>query len=150
MIVYAEEQFSECVEECKIHAETHWHEVACDQIEVPLEMDYERYYHLESIGSLKCITARNNGILVGYCWMIVSTHLHNKNTLFAFEDIYFLAPECRNGRVGLRLFQYVESVMKSLGVVKIVMTTKTLVDHSRLFKYLGYINTELCFSKLIK
>lgn len=149
MITYQEEKFSDCVEECNIHAQKHWHEVACDQAEVPLDMDWARYIEMEQKNVLHCITVRDDSKLIGYFWFFVSTHLHNKSTLMAFEDVYFVAPEYRKGRVGLKLFQYAEVIMKSVGVVKSVMTTKTLVDHSKLFKYLGYTNTELCFTKII-
>jgi N-acetylglutamate synthase-like GNAT family acetyltransferase len=67
----------------------------------------------------------------------------------AFEDIYFIKKEYRKGRVGIKLFQYAESVLKGIGVNRIIMHTKVHLDHSRLFEYLGYKHTDKLFTKIL-
>jgi GNAT superfamily N-acetyltransferase len=69
--------------------------------------------------------------------------------LTAFEDIYYLKKEYRKGRVGLRLFQFAEDVLKKEGVNRVIMHTKVFLDNSRLFEYLGYKFTDKLFSKVL-
>ena len=67
----------------------------------------------------------------------------------AFEDLYFVSKEYRKGRIGIRLFQYAEKVLKERGFNRIVMHTKIHLDNSKLFEYLGYKFTDKIFTKML-
>jgi N-acetylglutamate synthase-like GNAT family acetyltransferase len=67
----------------------------------------------------------------------------------AIEDLYFVTKSFRKGRVGIRLFQYAEKVLKERGVQRIVMHTKVHLDNSKLFEYLGYKMTDKVFTKML-
>ena len=98
---------------------------------------------------LRTVTCRADGKLIGYIVFIVSPHLHYKSCKTAIEDIYFVKKEYRKGRVGIRLFQYAEKVLKEREVKRIVMHTKVHLDNSKLFEYLGYKWTDKVFSKML-
>jgi GNAT superfamily N-acetyltransferase len=87
--------------------------------------------------------------VIGYVIFMVQPHLHYKTCLTAFEDIYYLKPEYRKGRTGIRMFKYAEEVLKSVGVNRIIMHTKVHLDNSRLFEYLGYKNSDKLFTKIL-
>jgi len=112
--------------------------------------DYEAYGRLHVAGMLRCITVRDDNELIGYALFIVHPHLHYKSCITAFEDIYFLKKEHRKGRVGIRLFQFVEDVLKKEGVHRIIMHTKIHMDNTRLFEYLGYKLTDKLFTKILE
>jgi N-acetylglutamate synthase-like GNAT family acetyltransferase len=57
--------------------------------------------------------------------------------------------EFRKGRIGIRLFQYAEKVLKERGVQRMVVNTKIHLDNSRLFEYLGYKMTDKVFTKML-
>ena len=76
-------------------------------------------------------------------------HLHYKTCLTAFEDIYFLKKEYRKGRVGIRLFQYAEKMLKEQGINRIIYNTKVHSDNTSLFEYLGYSFMDKVFTKLL-
>jgi GNAT superfamily N-acetyltransferase len=80
---------------------------------------------------------------------VVQPHLHYKSCKTAFEDIYFITKEYRKGRIGIKLFQYAEEVLKGIGVNRIIMHTKIHLDNSRLFERLGYTLTDKLFTKLL-
>ena len=149
MTVYAVERWLHLKEEMMPLLERHWREVALNHAEVPLDIDHERYDQLDDCGALHIVTARRQGFLIGYHVAIVSGHLHYKSTLHGITDVYWVSPECRAGRTGLRLFQTVERELKYRGVRKLFTATKLHLDQGALFEHLGYKPVERLYAKLI-
>lgn len=127
----------------------HWREVALNHADVPLDIDEARYAELDEAGALHIVTARRNGLLIGYHVAIVSGHLHYKSTLHGITDVYWVAPECRHGVTAMRLFQAVERELKAAGVRKLFTATKLHMDQGPLFERLGYRPVERLYAKLI-
>lgn len=149
MKTYQAEAWAAFREDVRVLLPQHWEEIALDRAKVPLDVDWPRYDALAAAGALHCVTAREDGRLIGYHVAIVSGHLHYASTLHGFTDVYFLLPEARAGRTGLRLFQEVERQMRALGVKKLFTGTKLHLDQSRLLEHLGYRRTEYLYTKLI-
>lgn len=127
----------------------HWREIALNHADVPLDIDEDRYNEMDRAGSLHIVTARRDGLLIGYHVAIVSPHLHYKSTLHGLTDVYYIAPECRHGVTGMRLFQAVERELKARGVRKLFTATKLHLDQGPLFERLGYKPIERVYAKLI-
>lgn len=115
-----------------------------------LDMNLDAYSNLCNSGMLKLFTCRDNGRLVGYAMFILSPNLHHKTKVTAFEDIYFLKKEYRQGWVGLKLLKYTEQCLTQLGVHQILFTTKLEHDHSKIFERLGYTDLEKVYYKIVK
>jgi GNAT superfamily N-acetyltransferase len=125
------------------------YEELCVTKDFPLSPDYDAYRRLANAGLLRTVTCRANGELVGYIVFYITPHLHYSTCLTATEDIYYVKKEYRKGRVGIKLFQYAEQVLKERGVQRIIMHTKVHLDNSRLFEYLGYKWTDKIFTKML-
>lgn len=125
------------------------YEELCVTKEFPLEPDYDAYRRIADAGQLVCIVCMDDKEVVGYIVFIVQPHLHYKSCLTAFEDIYYLKPEYRKGRTGIKMFKFAEDVLKSVKVNRIIMHTKTHMDNSKLFEYLGYKNSDKLFTKIL-
>jgi hypothetical protein len=149
-IHYQVERWNDIQPELEPFAVLHWQEIALDHNVVPLDMDWDKYKDLDDKEVLHVVTARNEEGIVGYHISIICGHLHYKSTLHALVDLYYLAPLFRTGRTGLKLFQFTENSLKALGVKKIVTGTKVHFNHGRLFEHMGYTNTEVIYTKLIK
>jgi GNAT superfamily N-acetyltransferase len=126
------------------------YEELCVNKEFPLSPDYDAYRRLGQAGMLRTITCRADGELIGYIVFYIQPHLHYSTCITAVEDIYYIKKEYRKGRIGIRLFQYAEQVLKERGVNRIIMHTKVHLDNSRLFEYLGYKHTDKLFSKVLE
>ena len=148
MIIYEDVDGFKFVDEFEKLFPEHYEEL-CVTKEFPYEPDYPAYKRMAEAGMLRCITCRNDEQLIGYIIFIVTPHLHYKSCMTAIEDLYFVTKEFRKGRVGLKLFQYAEQVLKDRGVKRIVMHTKVHLDNTRLFEYLGYKWTDKVFSKIL-
>ena len=147
-VEYASEDPSTFIEELRLLIPEHYEEL-CVTKDFPLLPDYEAYGRLAVADMLRCITCRSDGKLIGYAIFVVQPHLHYKSCKTAFEDLYFVKKEFRQGRIGIRLFQYAEDVLKKDGVNRIIMHTKIHLDNSRLFEYLGYKHTDKLFTKIL-
>jgi hypothetical protein len=126
------------------------YEELCVTKDFPLAPDYKRYWTMAEMGWLVCINCMNDDDLVGYIVFIIQPHLHYSTCITAFEDIYYLKPEYRKGRTGIKMFKYAEEVMKEIGVHRIIYHTKVHLDNSRLFEYLGYKNTDKTYTKILQ
>jgi GNAT superfamily N-acetyltransferase len=147
-IVYADVDGLAVLNEMDDLFPAHYEEL-CVTKEFDYEPDYDAYKRLAQAGMLRCITCRADGELIGYIIFFISPHLHYKSCITATEDIYFVKKEYRKGRIGIRLFQYAEQVLKERGVQRIVMHTKVHLDNSKLFEYLGYKQTDKVFTKML-
>ena len=148
MITYQVATYSACIEEMKEHYNDHYKELSVTKT-IPLEPDYETYFTLEKLGLSKVITCRKDGILIGYIIFVITPHLHYKSCVTAVEDIYYVTKQERKGRIGIRLFQFAEQYLKSMGVHRVMYSTKVHLDNSKLFEYLGYTYIEKLYSKMI-
>jgi GNAT superfamily N-acetyltransferase len=125
------------------------YEELCVTKDFPLTPDYDAYKRLADAGMLRCVTVRANEEMIGYAIYIVQPHMHYMTCKTAFEDIYYIRPDFRKGRVGIRLFKYAEDVLKGIGVNRIIMHTKIHMDNSKLFEYLGYKLTDKIYTKIL-
>lgn len=117
----------------------------------PVNPDKDAYQRMADQGRLRAVTVReaDTRLLVGYIFFIITPQLHYKDCLLALEDVYFIHPEYRQGRVGIRLFKYAEEVLKRIGVQRIFLHTKVHMDVGRLFEYLDYKFTDKVYVKTL-
>jgi GNAT superfamily N-acetyltransferase len=148
VLVYADCDLFAFIEELKELFPLHYEEL-CVTKDFPLVPDYDAYKRLANAGMLRCITVRADEELIGYIIFVVQPHLHYMTCKTAFEDIYYIHPDFRKGRVGIRLFKYAEEVLRSIGVNRVIMHTKIHMDNSKLFEYLGYKWTDKLFTKIL-
>lgn len=147
-LIYRCENFFDIVSELENLFPDHYDEL-CVTKDFPLAPDYEQYRSLNDAKLLVTITCRCDGELIGYIVFFIKPHIHYRTCITAFEDMYYVKPEHRRGRVGIRLFKYAEDVLKNIGIHRIILHTKVHLDNSRLFEYLGYKNSDKVFTKLL-
>lgn len=148
-ITYAVEEWADVRPEMEALFPTHWKEIALDQDQIKLAVDYDRYEQIAAAGAGHIVTVRADGKLVGYHVSLVATHPHYKNDLHGICDLFFILPEYRKGRIGIRMFQFVEETLKARGVVKMLASVKLHYDIGKVLSYLGWNEIERTYSKYI-
>jgi hypothetical protein len=148
-IIYVHERFADMLPELQELLPLHYDELSITKEHWPLAPRFDLYMEMEGVGVLHVVTARDEGRLVGYVIAMVLPNLHYSDCMMAVEDVYYLLPEYRRGRTGIKLFQAFEARMKEVGANRIVITTKVHLDHTRLLEYLGYRFFEKGFTKVI-
>ena len=125
---------------------------------IPLSVDVDAYSDLDAKEMLHLVTVREARLaaaeaptapLIGYALYILRPHLHYKETLHAYCDVYYLAKDGRKGLAGYRLLQYAEETLKKRGVQMLMSGTKASLDMSRLFERLGWSLSEQTFLKYL-
>lgn len=124
----------------------HWEELALNQDKVPLDPQYEVYFERERRGEVLLITLRERGEIAGYFIGFVAPGLHYKTCLTCIMDIFYVSPEHRNKRGGIKLFREVEKECKRRGVQRMMVGSKDHKPAARLFEALGYIRIESYYS----
>lgn len=148
MATYAVEPWAEFKHEAAPLWDRHWDEIALDKAQIKLKIDTRAYDQMDAMGMLHVVVARDAGQIVGYHLSFVRPHFHYADSLTAYTDVYWVAPECRRGRVGINLFQFVEKTLKARGVERMYSACKLHKDVGKLFERLGWKETERVFVKL--
>ena len=144
------ERFADMMAELPPLIYRHWREIALNQDAIKLDPDWEKYLALERAGCLFVATVRDGGALQGYWISFVYPHLHYKNSLQSFYDVYYVDPAHRGGRTALRFFRFVEAELKARGVQKLHTMVKLHRNRaSRLWEKLGYTAVEVVYTKVI-
>lgn len=133
---FAVERIESIKSELHILHAMHWAETERHQNE-EMNPDYGGFVSRERAGQLIQFTVRDFGNLVGHVRMYVYKSMHTQK-LEAKEDAFYLKPEARQGFKAIRLWQYVESCLKQIGVTAITTDSKLVNRVGRLNEYLGY------------
>jgi GNAT superfamily N-acetyltransferase len=116
MLTIQIEKLADVKDECGDLIEAHWREIAVWQ-DIPLDPEWSAYENLEKIGMLAIYTVRTEeGKLVGYAVFIMRRHLHYKGHSWAANDIVFVHPDYRDGRIGRNLVRFWEQDLKARGI----------------------------------
>lgn len=130
--------------------ERHWLELALDRDTIPLEPDWDRYYDLAVVGTLRVMTARCDGVLVGYIFNLIGPHLHYKSTLHVEIEMFWLDPAYRGGWFPVKWFSLNEREMRKLGAKRISTGLKNHFMAGRvgwIFRRMGYKPIETIWSR---
>jgi GNAT superfamily N-acetyltransferase len=148
MIEYAVEDWLEALPELRMLFNEHWEEIALDQDSIKLEPDYTTYANLAVSDALHLVTARADGLIVGYHLSIIKPHLHYKSSLTCFTDVFFLKKDYRKGVIGYKLIKFFRDSVKEKGVQKVYMGTKLHLDLGPLLERLGFTPIERIYSQV--
>jgi DNA-binding Lrp family transcriptional regulator len=124
----------------------HWAEIAHYQ-DIPYAPRWEVYETLERAGILRIYTARLDGDLIGYAVYALGYNMHYGSSLEATEDVLFLVPEQRKGRVGLKLIKFTDALLKVEGVQLVKRHVKFAHDHGRILQRMGYEAIDAIYGK---
>lgn len=124
----------------------HWAETEMYRHGQKFAPSYDRYIQYENAGWLMQCIARDKGQMVGYATMYIVPSMHTQMVI-ATEDTFFLLPEYRKGRNGVRLVKFVEDECRKRGAVEIMMTAKLTNQAGRFMECLGYEQVAKQYSK---
>lgn len=144
------ERYADVIGEIKPLLEAHWREIASFQDAIPLDPNFDAYERMEAAGTLVILAARRDGALVGYSIFFLLPHVHYQTSLFAMNDILYLAPDERANGTGVRLIKQSERVMREHGARLISWHIKPTLDFSPLLERIGYERKEIVMAKLLE
>jgi ribosomal protein S18 acetylase RimI-like enzyme len=150
MLKIAVEPLSAIKEECKSLIESHWRETTAWE-DILLDPDWNVYDHLEKANIIVIYTVRNEeNKLVGYSVFFVRKNPHYKQHTWALNDMIWVHPDYRDGKIGRRLAKFWEEDLKKRGVDVIHVTA--LITHPALgfvLKCEKYKSVDIVYQKRI-
>ena len=149
MITFQTESFKKTLPEFAYLLPAHYEELALHKNKVPLQPQWNIYFDREENGNLIFVTARDSELneIVGYFIGFIANGLHYETCLTCHMDIFYIRKDLRNGRLGVKLFKFVEAELKKLKVDRWYVGSKSHADISSLFKYLGFEQVETTHCK---
>ena len=146
----AHECLASVKEDIKPLIEKHWEMVALNQGKILLNPNWEEYAKLDAAHKLRVFTARQDGILVGYCVLTVGHSIHYKDHIFANNDVTFVLPEHRSGATGYYLLKFAEDFCLENGISLMNINTKVHIPFDNLLISMGFDLIERIYSKCFK
>ena len=143
---YALESVASVTDEIKPLIAAHYDEIATYK-DIPLRPNWDAYHRAEVAGILRIYTARFMDRLVGYSIFLVTPALHYETSVQANEDVLFILPEYRKGRVGMNLIRYADESLEREGVQVLRRHVKARHDFGPLLERMGYQLEDYMFSR---
>ena len=146
-VTYKRESAIDCIPELEPLFEKHWEEIAHYK-DIPARPDYPTYLAADAGGFLRLYTARTeDGVMIGYAVFFVRYNIHYMDSLQAMQDLLFVHPDYRKGRVGIKLIQFCDDQLRADGVQVVYQHVKLNHDFGPLLKRLGYEPVEMIHGK---
>lgn len=147
-IDYSREKVEQVRDEIMPLLMAHYAEIG--QHDLSVLPDWDTYLKAEEDGALFILTARLGEVLIGYNVMLLINHLHYADSKVAQNDVIYVAPKYRRGKVGIGLVNYFEAAMRSVGFDKIYYHAKPSNGFGRLLEAMGYSPVETIHAKSLK
>ncbi len=85
-------------------------------IDIDFKLDIDMYIALSKSEMFFAIAAEDSARnVVGYCTVIMSSHIHSADTVIAANDSLYLIPELRSGTIGGRIIMLAEREARDRG-----------------------------------
>lgn len=144
MIEFAVERYEDAVDEMRLLYPAHWSEVGFSG---PVDPDYEKY---ETMGPLlHLVTARSEGLLVGYHGVKVSPSSHQKGLLIGVTEAVYLRRSFRKGFNGVKFLKFTCESLKEKGVHRFITTATTRNPFYKILERLGFCEVERVYAKVL-
>ena len=151
-MIISEARLADVMDEVKELAPLHHAELAVNQGDIELDIDWDFYVGIDAMGALAGYTVRTEeGKLVGYASYVVRKHPRYRPHLWGTSDVFWVHPDYRDGKIGNALFAFIEASLKAKGVS--VMHTTFKVAHPApglLLRRRGHVMIEHGYSKRLR
>ena len=150
-MIFAREYLADCMDDIEPLLAAHYAEVGFTHRgrsgPLPLEIDWDAYRNLASVGILRGYTARLDGALIAYAaFVVAASNLHHKGLKCASLDVLSVVPAHR-GLTGSRLMAYCERQLKAEGVSMMTICVPRQCDWTPLAERWGYEHVETYMQK---
>lgn len=125
----------------------HWREVAKHRDLMVLAPDWPRYEAMADAGALVIVGAYVGDRMVGYAMSFAAPHLHYVGLVSCSNDVLYVDPAHRKGRLGLQLIYETERLAKERGAQIITWHAKEGTALAKLLPRIGYGVHEIVYSK---
>ena len=158
MLEFAVETWADLERDGQDIFKVHYDELALHKEQMPMGLDGTIYLELERLQRLLVITARKEGVLVGYYMaIIIPKHPHNKDAgPVSTTDFFYILPKHRRGGAGAKLLIFAVGELAKLNVTVASISIKWQREKEsdwqtlRMLDALGWECTDLVLQKVLR
>ncbi len=147
-VVFQRERLAPCLRELLRLIEADWQENGLDHATIPLNLNIEQYLQYDLLGILQIVTARDDGILVGFIFAFVHPHIMHAKLGWCLINLYYLFPEYRRRGIGRAMFEALERFLVDAHVT-VVEASEKIGNRHGLFERMGYKETDVALRKYL-
>ena len=137
MLLFQLESWDSCLPEILELFKEHEIELS-SALPVKVNLNMGHYEQLYNGGRLLLLTARDKGVMVGYCIMQLAPHHRAKDVLVAKEEAMWLRRDHRKGYNGVRLVKKALLMAKFFGAELAYFGSSEAHPIGTLLKYCGF------------
>ena len=127
--------------------EAHRDEIATMPDLMKVKPDVDAYKRMEASDALYCLSALDGVQLVGYSVNVVIANLHYSDLKTASNDLLYVHPDYRHGRLGLRLMRETENEAQRRGAHLMLWHAKQNSALSHICQRLGYSVQDVIYNR---
>lgn len=126
----------------------HWEETEEYRHDAEFRLDYGRVMEVDKQGRYLMIAVEHTptGTLVGNFGLLMEQCIHTQ-LLSAYEDVLYIEPEHRRGRVGVELIRYAEDVVRRLGARELTLSARTVTKVGPMLERMGFDHFKSLYNK---
>ena len=151
MITFQRECLSHTINAMKALLAAHYAEAIERRKRPELNVDWDWYRSVESVGMLAIVAMRDGGAMVGYAAFMVGPHPHCRQHRVATNDVFYIKPDYRKGTHAAKLRRYCETMLRDeMNVDEIAISAERGSTLQRLLELADYKELERVFSKRLR
>ncbi len=125
-----------------------WAELSA-QSTMPMTPDWEVYKAQKE--RLVCLVARDLASApIGFWWMFIGPELHNKNSIAAYKDLFYVLPEARSASLFYAFLTKAECLARMVNAQRFFIGDKIAKPLGPLFARKGFAQHETVWVKDLK
>jgi GNAT superfamily N-acetyltransferase len=117
---------------------------------IPIDVDWVLYSEAYEAGQIATMSARDEGVIVGYVTAVIKNHQHTKDSKMALMDSIYVEDSYRNKGVAKDLIIEMEESLIDAGVEWFNATFRDEATAEGVLGGLGYAKVECVFGKSLK
>lgn len=152
-VVFSWEHLSDVLTEIAPLIRRHWQEVDWFDGQLPLDPDWKQALQLDQAGVLHLLTARIDGLLVGYIWSYILPSVYF-SLPWATVQGFWVDPVQRAGWLGIKLFKenergLVERGAKAISIEILMKIASNRGTLGKIVERLGYRHLGNLYAKVL-
>lgn len=141
-VVFTRERLAPILRELVPLLKQDWVENGIDHERVPLDHNFNLYLDYDLMNVLWVVTARDEGIIVGFVFALVNPHIDHKTVGWAIITWYWLHVEYRRQGIGRALMKAMVELLRR-GRVSVIEASEKVDRAHGTFEKLGFKRTDV-------
>ena len=145
--LFSDDEKTDARKQLEALTQKHQDEIVVHKHVQKLNPDWPRYRELARQDRIFMVLAFSAGKIVGYIVVFVQKHLHDRELIYAMDDLYYIDPDVRGAGLGAGLITAAEKEAVRRGAKLLLLRTKQHTNFGGFLEHIGYRPFETVYTK---